>query len=70
MKNGKIPVKVSDNLHTTKKERVEVEPEVVGDLPTSWDWRTTGHVSPIKDQGKCDISWIFAPTASLEFLNA
>ena len=35
-------------------------------LPASYDLRTTGDVTPVKDQGNCGSCWTFATMASLE----
>jgi C1A family cysteine protease/PKD repeat protein len=39
---------------------------IVGALPASFDLRTTGRVSPVKDQGACGSCWAFASYGSLE----
>ena len=35
-------------------------------IPTSLDWRNTGYVTPIKDQGYCGCCYVFSATAALE----
>jgi len=35
-------------------------------LPASFDWRTTGKVTPVKDQNPCGTCWIFGSLTSLE----
>eukprot|EP00595_Chromulina_sp_UTEXLB2642_P000241 CAMPEP_0196761994 /NCGR_PEP_ID=MMETSP1095-20130614/1326_1 /TAXON_ID=96789 ORGANISM="Chromulina nebulosa, Strain UTEXLB2642" /NCGR_SAMPLE_ID=MMETSP1095 /ASSEMBLY_ACC=CAM_ASM_000446 /LENGTH=258 /DNA_ID=CAMNT_0042112195 /DNA_START=348 /DNA_END=1121 /DNA_ORIENTATION=+ len=38
----------------------------IHELPTSKDWRESGVVSAVKDQGSCGSCWAFAATATLE----
>lgn len=36
--------------------------------PTSYDWRSSGKISPIKNQGSCGACWAFSSTAVYESL--
>jgi C1A family cysteine protease len=49
--------------------RYQGEPVVTSFLPKSFDWRGSGYLVPIKDQGQCGSCWSFAITKSLEMSN-
>ena len=59
------------NLNYDAMAMVNFEPvsaKVSNAAPDSFDWRTQGRVSPIKDQAQCGSCWAFATVANLEGL--
>lgn len=40
-----------------------------GPIPKSIDWRTKGAVTPVKQQGQCNVCWAFGAAGALEAAN-
>jgi len=62
---GHLQVQKSTLKHN-KSLPADFQMKSVKDLPTSVDWRQSGIVSAVKDQGHCGSCWAFAATATIE----
>jgi C1A family cysteine protease len=59
--------KLPDNYFGTEFSQIQSEQTSNSlTLPTSWDWRAKGVVSPIRDQGQCGSCWAFSGTSTIE----
>jgi C1A family cysteine protease len=63
-RTGHIPSRI-DFSHLRESAASNTKPKGTS-LPSSFDLRVNGKVTPVKDQGSCGCSWAFAAIASVE----
>lgn len=61
-----LNAKDEQNCSATDKRQSVNKKVALEDIPSTWDWRTVGGVSPVKNQGSCGSCWTFSTVGCLE----